>query len=198
MNFPKVCFWTNSIKNVHSRTQIFTISKTCIFWVRTTENSKIGLSRIQKRRREQKTEANSGCARFGGYDTLWKYYIWNFRTTVWGFRFFEILTTFRAFGKFNRIPGTLRNCTFAIHFENGGRGCVRLAEAFCSQVPEKIVTVPKNQILFRKQILCRFSVISILTIITILYRGPSLLSATRGIWYYSKSLYFPINMEGAG
>ena len=51
---------------------------------------------------------------------------------------------FPFLGKFNRIPGTLRTCTFAIHFENGGRGCVRLAEAFCSQVPEKIVTVPKK------------------------------------------------------
>ena len=82
--------------------------------------------------------------------------IWS-RFEVFGFS--EKLTTFRVFGKFNRIPGTLCYHTFAIRFENGGRGCVRLAEAFCPQVPEKIVTVPKNQILFRKQFLCRFPII---------------------------------------
>ena len=46
---------------------------------------------------------------------------------------FQNLTNFSGFWKIYQplggIPRTLRNCTFAIHFENGGRGCVRLAEA---------------------------------------------------------------------
>ena len=64
---------------------------------------------------------------------------------------------------FRGIPRTWWNCIFNIHFENGWRGCVRLAEAFWYQWSENKVTVPKNQILFRKQILCRISIKSPLT-----------------------------------
>ena len=42
------------------------------------------------------------------------------------------------------IPRTLRNCTFNIRFENGGRGCVRLAEALLQDRTQNIVTSPKN------------------------------------------------------
>ena len=42
---------------------------------------------------------------------------------------FKKITYFRVFEHVNKIPGTLRNCTFNIRFANGWRGCVRLAEA---------------------------------------------------------------------
>ena len=54
--------------------------KSVFFRGRTTENSKIGLSRICLKKQDVQTEANGGDTRARGYYALWKYYIWNFRT----------------------------------------------------------------------------------------------------------------------
>ena len=113
--------------------------------------------------------------------------IWS-RFEVFGF--LENITSFWFLDRITRwggIPRTLRNCTFNIRFENGWRGCVRLAELFWLRYSENKVIERKNQILFRKQILWRISIISIPTILPYYIGAPSLLPADAGFYilYYA-------------
>jgi hypothetical protein len=111
--------------------------------------------------------------------------IWWYLVTVWGFRKINKISFSGKYNNLGGIPRTLRNCSFAIRFDNGGHGCVSLGESLCQQVPEKNVIVTQIQILLPKWTSYRFCIISIPTRLPYYIRAPPLLSADAGNMVYA-------------